>query len=1521
MLTCGRSNVRILKKFLKIFGITVGGLVALVLVVLVSARFALNGPRLGRFVSGIANDEIMGRIDIGSIDWTLPFGNIVTGNPWALGVRDVEVRDDQGKLVAHVSEVKVAVDMRAILGGRVRVTELSVGRTLANVESAAGFAGNAFKPRKPPKPKKPKKPKKPGEPDTTDVEVTNAHLGPIEVHVGLSPKMWIDVQGFESTVGVNIKGEKMLVDLRPRIPHAAVATPTGQLTIDDLHAPFGIGFYDGPEAGKPKTAAKRPDDLYVSLAGKLGGADLDLSGALLGIMDPTPEEVRRKQENPRGGMDLHLELLHVSGLLDQVRKTFAVPVGLGGAPDALLRVHVHSTKEDPIIADAHLEGIGATVPQKAPKPPIRISNLLADATYKSGHGDVDVNLKRVELPGGTLAAKAQLRLETGTMAAQVWPDLDPGPLAVGGPLGRVFGVIKVRGLLDVMERLEVEEMDLKFARGPRAKIKQLPRAVQIALRAGITNSLATLKSLSINAGTLDIDSKASADLDAKRGGSLSAGLRLFAPDLAPMFADLGLERFAKSATIDVKAGGTLSSPRVEADITVVEPGFRQYRAEKLTTHASYDGHTAGVEGLDLAGFGGHITGKAAATLGKGSPGISADLALAGIDLSRVELAPPDPDKPRPPPLLQGIVSGTVTARGHANAPDAKVSLRIPKLAAQGERVSNVVVDARLRPDGVAVLERVSLTRDAGGGVAVAGTYGTKTGDLDVKLRLEPLAVQSLAQLAKVPVQATVSADLSVSGNATDKDFRPKGAIDIIGAKFRDLALGEGHLQLATGADGIQIHGVLFDRVWIDGTLQPFPKLAGNVRLQLRNVHAEDFQPELKNIMNLSTTLSAVVDVALAEGTLQFASVTIPDLRVGFDGETQDGSIKRLEVKNEQPIRIAFDGPTQVINVSSLRLTGDAGTIAVEGQVGPLDSKASVSAAIDLGIVEYVARAGLASTRGKLLLEAQMSGPMAAPKIAAVMEFKGAALLPQGFAEPVRIAGGRIEVQNRQDGKALAAIQGLRVEVAGGLLQIAGKAKLTDDWKPGKLDASVIGELPAKIAEIAAPAAVSDASGALGIQANVGGTAQKPEIDGSITIPLSGIELRVRKFAQVQLLGGKIYFNQKKINIDDIKAKIEDGSIAINGAIDFKDNFKIDNIDLRVVGREIPYRIPGTVFVSVSPNLSLRGDLEDLTASGNVDIVECEVTQQVDFSKILARKGLEVTGEATGPKRKKKTKAGPNPILANTDLEIRISSPGGIVIRNNLADMRLDANLTVLGTAAQPALDGEVRFVQGGFKIPFWQGRFDRTSGTISFDQGGKLGEDTPTFAIRAENDLIDANEVQHLVVLEVTGKPKPSPFINLMTTNTGLNRGQTLILLTTKRAPTDLRNEIRTSQGGGGTAVADQAVKDLMSAPLNDLLGPAAQSLMKTLLFGFTADVNFAIGPESAEMVIKKRFNRYLSARGRIVLGLVGRGRQEARGDLRLHDDLGGLVLFERRVRGDGTEDEAKSVLKTQLLFQHRFLK
>jgi hypothetical protein len=674
-------------------------------------------------------------------------------------------------------------------------------------------------------------------------------------------------------------------------------------------------------------------------------------------------------------------------------------------------------------------------------------------------------------------------------------------------------------------------------------------------------------------------------------------------------------------------------------------------------------------------------------------------------------------------------------------------------------------------------------------------------------------------------------------------------------------------------------------------------------------------------MNLTTMLSAVIDVALVDGELSYASVTLPDLRVTFDGEAQDGSVRTMVVKNDAPIRIGFDGPTSVITVGSFHLGGDAGTIAVAGFVGPNDSKASVKAILDLSIVQFLARSGLQSSHGSLLVDAEMSGPMAAPKIGAVVDFKGTELRPQGFAEAILIPTGRLEVTNRQDGKAEANLRQLRVQVAGGDLLLAGRVGLGNDWKPKEIRGGLAGELPAKIAEIAAPAAVAEPSGSLGLLANVSGTAQAPIIDGSIMIPLTGIELTVRKLAQIKLLGGKINFDQTRVGIDNIRAKIDEGTLSLNGAIDLKEKFKVDNIDLKIRGREIPYRLPGTLFISVSPRIDIGGDLTGLTVGGKVDIVECEVTQQVDLGKFLQRKTVSTTGDATGPKRRQKGPVAPNPIVVNTELDIEIASPGGISVRNNLADLKLDAALKIGGSPVEPEIAGQVRFMGGGFKVPFWQGRFDRTSGAITFYPGRELGVDSPEFNIRSENDLIDAADVQHLVLMVVTGTPE-KPIIDLSTQNTGLNFAQTITLLTTKRAPTELRNELKgAQQGGGGTAVADSAVKDLMSAPLNDLLGPAAQSLMKTLLFGFTADVNFAIGPESAEMVIKKKFNRYLSARGRIVLGLIGKGRQEARGDLKLHDDLGFLTLFERRAQGDGTEDEAKSVLKLQLLFQHKFLK
>ena len=81
--------MRILKKSLKILGYTLGGILALVVCVLVGARLFMNGPRLGRLVSGIANEEIVGRIAIDAINWSLPFDNFFSGKPYGLIVEGV----------------------------------------------------------------------------------------------------------------------------------------------------------------------------------------------------------------------------------------------------------------------------------------------------------------------------------------------------------------------------------------------------------------------------------------------------------------------------------------------------------------------------------------------------------------------------------------------------------------------------------------------------------------------------------------------------------------------------------------------------------------------------------------------------------------------------------------------------------------------------------------------------------------------------------------------------------------------------------------------------------------------------------------------------------------------------------------------------------------------------------------------------------------------------------------------------------------------------------------------------------------------------------------------------------------------------------------------------------------------------------------------------------------------------------------------------------------------------------------
>src|SRR5262249_16133894 len=139
-----------------------------------------------------------------------------------------------------------------------------------------------------------------------------------------------------------------------------------------------------------------------------------------------------------------------------------------------------------------------------------------------------------------------------------------------------------------------------------------------------------------------------------------------------------------------------------------------------------------------------------------------------------------------------------------------------------------------------------------------------------------------------------------------------------------------------------------------------------------------------------------------------------------------------------------------------------------------------------------------------------------------------------------------------------------------------------------------------------------------------------------------------------------------------------------------------------------------------------------------------------------------------------------PLLEDMTLELGVNSTGPIFVDNDLArQLKLEANLQVGGTLSSPAVGGEIRVVEGAFRIAFLRGDdfLALPGGSISFYPGRSMPDETPELNVRAEKTFTDANDQEHLVTLVLQGPL--GQFRLELETSSGLNTGQTAVLLAT----------------------------------------------------------------------------------------------------------------------------------------------
>ena len=310
------------------------------------------------------------------------------------------------------------------------------------------------------------------------------------------------------------------------------------------------------------------------------------------------------------------------------------------------------------------------------------------------------------------------------------------------------------------------------------------------------------------------------------------------------------------------------------------------------------------------------------------------------------------------------------------------------------------------------------------------------------------------------------------------------------------------------------------------------------------------------------------------------------------------------------------------------------------------------------------------------------------------------------------------------------IDSLFVREAGGTseLFVQGSIGLDGDLP---IDLRTQGSISTAWAELFVPDI--DVDGTFDLLATIGGTLSEPAVngqgelrDGSVIVP---------DFPQsFENLDAVVLFYPDQIVLDRLQSDVGGGRVRAFGRISLYGDEGPD-YRLQVSADNVTLRFPEGIWFRSDAALTLLSTPDGRLVRGSVTLNRAFYVQDVEtgllqiLSRALRSERLQV--------------ADIDEIAASTQLTVSVQAPGTLRVRNNLADLRGSADLTVRGTAARPVVFGTVEFEPGG-NLVYQDTRFEVERARLTFANPAR---------IEPVVDLVASAEIREYdVTLDLSGK-------------------------------------------------------------------------------------------------------------------------------------------------------------------------
>ncbi len=299
------------------------------------------------------------------------------------------------------------------------------------------------------------------------------------------------------------------------------------------------------------------------------------------------------------------------------------------------------------------------------------------------------------------------------------------------------------------------------------------------------------------------------------------------------------------------------------------------------------------------------------------------------------------------------------------------------------------------------------------------------------------------------------------------------------------------------------------------------------------------------------------------------------------------------------------------------------------------------------------------------------------------------------------------LKNAQPVRLEATLKGIDIRSADFVatdttLSVAGR--LAFDTK-NPWDLSVKGRISLSILQIFNPNLL--ASGASVVDMTVRGPLTEPQIDGRLQ--LLNASLFLRDFPNgVDQANGLILFDRNRANVQNLTAVTGGGNVAFESGsfVGFRGAALV--YSLRASAKNVRYRTPDGLSVTMSGNVNLIGTSESSVLSGTVTVDRASFNPRTDVGSLLANTDKPVS-----------LAAAPNEYLRGVQFDINIISSRSLEVQTSLTrNIQAEANLRLRGTPELPMVLGNITVNSG--EIEFFGNKYTINRGEVNFNNPAKI---------------------------------------------------------------------------------------------------------------------------------------------------------------------------------------------------------